>query len=232
MTRRSQSRGFTLLEVMLAAAIIATIAAALYASLGVAYRARAAAQRQIESMREAHLTMQIITRDFDSILPARAVPEDGVLTTLAGPFYGFATGVGIGASGAHLEYYMLGRDPRLAGTPLADGVHRVELLLRTDGGQPVLVRRVESNLLTDVQSDPYEEILASNVRSFVARYYDGYNWLDEWDSTLQGDVLPQAVELTVEFDLPSPRDPAQPYRAVRIIPLNAGQPAQTEALVE
>src|SRR5690606_27422871 len=154
-----------------------------------------AAQRQVDAMREAHLTMQIITRDFDSILPARAIPEDGVLTTLAGPFYGFSTGVRIGASGAHLEYYMLGRDPRLAGTPLADGVNRVELLLQADGVEPVLVRRIESNLLADVQSEPYEELLASNVRSFAARYYDGYNWLDEWDSTLQGDVLPRAVEL-------------------------------------
>lgn len=232
MNRRAQHRGFTLLEVVLAAALLATIAAALYASLGAAFRARAAARRQVDVMREAQLAMQVIVRDFDSILPAGTVSDDGTVSTLAGPFYGLSTGVGFGSAGSHLEFYTRSRDPRLAGTPLADGVRRVELLLRTDLAQPMLVRRVESNLLAEIQSDPYEEVLAGNVQSFVARYYDGYDWLDEWDSTLQGDVLPKAVELTVTFDMASPRDPSQPYRAVRVIPLAVGQPAQTEAIDE
>ncbi len=230
---KRQHRGFTLLELVLASAIIATIAVALYGSLGVAFRGRAAAQRQVDAMREAHLTMQIITRDFDHILPAAPVPEDGVLRTLAGPFYGVQMGSGIGASGAHLEYYILSRDPRLAGTPLAEGVRRVELLLRTDLGTPVLVRRVEANLLAQTPADPYEEVLASNIRLFTARYFDGINWLEEWDSTLQGDALPSAVELTVEFDLPAPRDPTQPYRVVRVIPLiGQSMQSQTETIVE
>lgn len=233
-SRMRQPRGFTLLELVLASAIIATIAAALYGSLGVAFRGRAAAQRQVDAMREAHLTMQVITRDFDSILPAAPIPEDGVLRTLAGPFYGLSTGVGFGSSGAHLEFYTLARDPRLVGTPLADGVRRVELLLRTDFAEPVLVRRVEANLLAETQTDPYEEVIANNIRSFTARYFDGYNWLDEWDSTLQGDILPRAVELTLEFDLAAPRDPTQPYRVVRIIPLSSAQLSQplTEAIDE
>lgn len=232
--RMRQPRGFTLLELVLASAILATIAAALYGSLGVAFRGRAAAQRQVDAMREAHLTMRIITRDLDNILPAAPIPEDGVLRTLAGPFYGLPMGTGIGTSGAHLEFYTLARDPRLAGTPLADGVRRVELLLRTDLASPVLVRRVESNLLAETATDPYEEVIADNIRSFAARYFDGNNWLDEWDSTLQGDLLPRAIELTVEFDLPAPRDPTQPYRVVRIIPLSSSQPAQsqTEVIVE
>jgi hypothetical protein len=37
------------------------------------------------------------------------------------------------------------------------------------------------------------------VRAFTVKYYDGSAWQDNWDSTVQNNVLPKAVEVTIEF---------------------------------
>jgi hypothetical protein len=49
--------------------------------------------------------------------------------------------------------------------------------------------------------------LCRGVFGFNLRYYDGSVWQDTWDSTTQGDVLPLAVEVTLQLDDPRQSDP-------------------------
>ena len=47
--------------------------------------------------------------------------------------------------------------------------------------------------------DPAEEVICRGVQSFDLRYFDGVDWQDKWDSAAQGNVLPRAVEVTLEL---------------------------------
>ena len=42
-------------------------------------------------------------------------------------------------------------------------------------------------------------MLCRGVRSFSLRYFDGMEWLDTWDSGMEDNVLPLAVEVTLEL---------------------------------
>lgn len=212
MTHECGHRGFTLLELVLAATIFATIAAALYASMNVAFRGRASAYRQVDTTRHAALVLHILQQDFQSILP----PGE----QLSGAFIGQPPGQTIAGSDAFLEFYSLGRNPSLEGTPLEESIRRIGLVFRTDLAEPALIRQVEPNLLARVLEDPIEEVLAVNIRSITARYFDGDYWYDNWDSTLQNNELPRAVELTIEFNQPAPTDPSRLYRVTQVIPIS------------
>ncbi len=215
-TNAARHRGFTLLELMLAAAMVAMLGLTLYASMSIGFRARSGAKAQLEAMREAALVMDLVQRDFQSIPPPVGV--------LAGPFVGYAMG-GSGAEADSVEFHALGRDAAIDGETDAfgEGMRRIELVLRTDGDTPRLVRRVERNLLRSIEIEPEEEWLSRRVRAFSVRYYDGLEWSAEWDSTLMGNALPLAVEVSMTFDLPSPLDRARPYRLTRVIPLSCGR---------
>jgi type II secretion system protein J len=216
--RRAPRRGFTLLELSLAAAIVAMIGLTLYASMAIGFRARGSAYNQVRAMREAAIVLDVVQQDLQSIPPPGG--------TLSGTFIGYAMGTS-GAEADSLEFHTIGRDADAPETPVGEGIRRIELLLRTDVDPPVLVRRVQRNLLAPTEEEPPEEILARGVRAFSVRYYDGYGWAEEWDSTLQDDALPQAVELTIELDQPRPNDPEKRYRVTQVIPLPCAPPLDT-----
>jgi hypothetical protein len=92
---------------------------------------------------------------------------------------------------------------------------------------PVLVRRVTRNLLPTTEPEVEEEILCRDVRSFTVKYFDGTTWQDSWDSEAMGDVLPAAVEMTLETLIPGGRPGREPrvYRMTRMIPLICAKPA-------
>jgi hypothetical protein len=108
--------------------------------------------------------------------------------------------------------------------PLAEGIRKVEYALRTDVTPPVLVRRVTRDLLSPVETQPEEEILARDVRSFSLRNYDGATWQEEWDSTTLGDVLPMAVMVTIELNDPQAQPGvASARRSERVVTISCGK---------
>ena len=93
------------------------------------------------------------------------------------------------------------------------GIRRIDLLVAqpmnggATGGQPALVRRITRNLLAPTDPTPDEEVICRGVTEFTIRYYDGFQWTTDWDSTQYGDVLPLAVEVTLA--VAGPADPTQ-----------------------
>ncbi|HEX8520739.1 MAG TPA: type II secretion system protein GspJ [Tepidisphaeraceae bacterium] len=208
--------GFSLLELTLAMTIAAMLALTMYAAMSFALRARKNTNASVDRMRSANVAMEVLTQDFQNILPPTGI--------LSGAF------IGTKASGPNgdadtIEYYCIGRDPELDDQPMGEGVRRVDLLVRTDANPPMLVRQVQRNLLPTVAGDPDEEVLCRNVRSFSLQYFDGLSWLDDWDSTAQGDVLPLAVAMTLELEPPDANamDP-RPVRVTRVIQLSCAKP--------
>ena len=56
-----------------------------------------------------------------------------------------------------------------------------------------------TDLLAPKQMEPEEQVLCRSVASLNFRYFDGSNWVDEWDSTADANSLPLAVEVDIEI---------------------------------
>ena len=180
---------FTLLEMLVALAMMSVLAASLYASLHIGFRARERAEAALEPVRAVGLAMELLRRDIASALPPTGV--------LAGAMLGEDRTADLSRDDTDsLVFHTAAGD---AGDRVCD-VRKVEFAVTEsdDGAGPyTLVRRVTTNLLAPETPDPDEEILCRSVRAFNLRYFDGADWLDSWDSSQQGNALPVALEVTV-----------------------------------
>jgi type II secretion system protein J len=212
--------GFTLLELTLAMAMTAMLALSLYAALHVALRAKRVAAANMDAPRSAAVAMNLLSQDFESVLPPTGVLA-GAFTAIHQP--------GPTGDADTIEFYSVGADRGTNTDPLSEGIRKIDLVLRTDVTPPVLVRQITRNLLATSQPPTDEEVLCRNVRSISLRYFDGTVWQTDWDSTSLGDVLPSAISLTVQIQ-PPPRpnqpDP-QPITVTRVIPLACSKPADS-----
>ena len=225
MTRR---RGFTLLELIIATAMVAMLTLALYTGFVTAFRAQTLASRQGDATRQAKIALDLVEQDLRSILP----PKDG---GLAGPFIGQA--VGIGGDAGIIDCYPLGADYGKTDVPTGNGFRHVKYALLADTAAPagktanMLVRGVVRAVANTAEADPESEIIARNVKDLTARYFDGSAWVDTWDSTQQSNGLPLAVELTVSIGDPTTADPLHAYRLTRVVRLSCGlTPEQAESV--
>jgi prepilin-type N-terminal cleavage/methylation domain-containing protein len=219
-SRLRQGRGFTLVELLLASTAMLVIAAATYASMRLAFKARDRALAAVGPARSAEIAMDAVRRNIESALPPRGLLEGSFLGT---------TGTETPETGA-VEFYQMGPRPRIGQTAESHdraqrgasesqrldattfgGVQRVDLLVakpqNDPNGQPALIRRITRNLLAPTDPTPDEEIICRNVTEFTLRYFDGFQWTTDWDSTQYGDVLPLAVEVTLAIT--GPADPTQ-----------------------
>jgi type II secretion system protein J len=218
MMLRHHRRAFSMMELLLALAMVAALMLSLYASVRVAVRARRSAGAAVAPVRAATIAMDMICRDLESVPPPKGI--------LAGPFLG-ARQTGATGEAGYLQFYCLGAegsDPQL---PVREGMRQVELMLLTNVTPQVLVRRVTWNLLANAQVVPEDEILCQGVRSFAVQYFDGMYWQTEWDSTSVGDVLPMAVRIQLEMEPAGGGADALPNRIVRIVPLACAEPIDT-----
>lgn len=200
--------------------MIATLSLALYTSLTIAFKAKKSAEAAVAPARTAAIIADLIGRDLENVQPLSR-SED-----YPQPFYGMPAGVSGGVSDT-LEFYAIGSEGELHGPggagdelPFAQGMRKVYLGVRSDGETPLLVRGIERNLFPTTDSPIEEEILCTGVRAFTIRYYDGYDWLEEWDSDSPDTPgLPQAVEINIEVQSPD----GTISRVTRIIPIASAE---------
>ena len=195
--RAGRTRGFTLFELLLSLALAATLAASLYASFNTTIRARRSALAAIEPMRNVSIAADLIGQDFDSATRASG--------TFSGMFIGMHQA---GASGDAdgVQFHTAGTDQPIADRPLTEGIRRVEYVVRNEVTPPVLVRLVTRNLLpSSTEAVTQEEIICRDVRSFSLRYYDGFSWMESWDSSQYDNIIPVAVSMTLDLNDPDNR---------------------------
>ncbi len=190
--RRLQRRGFTLLEVLLALAIMSVLAVSLFASLRVAFKSRDAATTSLQPVTEIESVMDLVRLEFESALPPR------------GSFPGSFIGADYkGFNGREDDTVSFSTTtPGVVGYRRPGDVKRIELRLLTDEstGSRVLCRRVTGNLLSPNIVQPDDEVLCRGVASFEVIYYDGFEWWNTWDSSKENDSLPPAVQVTLELE--------------------------------
>jgi len=196
---------FTLLEMLVATAMIAVLAGSLYASMRVAFAARRTGEAALAPITEAQAVFESIGRDLACAPPPRGI--------LAGPFVGTDDDdPATGAPADTVDFFT-----RPISTPgAAPGIVRVAYGLTADGETKAVTRRITVNLLAPEQQEPSEEVLCSNVTALNLRYFDGSDWYDRWDSTAAGDSLPLAVEVVLRVASEGNRQ--EEFREVFVLP--------------
>ncbi len=205
---------FTLLEMLVAIAIVGIIAVSLFATLGIAYHARASALAAIEPSRTASLAFDMIRDTLYSALPPRGI--------LAGAFIGTDGTDDRGNPGDDLVFY--GNPDALQHPEGANGeISRIELTWTVQQGfnDHVLVRRTSNNLLATDAENPDEEVICRGIWGFNIQYYDSnaQTWNDSWDSTASNNVLPSAVMVTLQLERPAPNNQTQILTYTRVFSL-------------
>ena len=180
------TRGFTLIEILLTFVITATVMLAIYGTFQRAVHARDGA---LDRTREARLRLradQMIRDDLNSIFLSGgrfASLTEGSEKNPKSRFPGylrFSTTTGVNRPEALadvqcVEYYVIDSED-----PEAD----------TETG--VLVRAVTRDLMEYPDAD--EQIILTRVREFTVTFYDGEEWQDVWSNG----TMPRAVKVRIQ----------------------------------
>lgn len=186
-------RAFTLLELVVALAMVAVLSVSLAASIRIAFRAQSSAEAAVTPSRSIDLALEFIRMDFENALPQG--------DNLAGAMTGVTTTDALGNPAEEVELYTTAPSPL---RPSGNGEIKLVRLLVTpleSTGEYALVRQVTRNLLSPYELTPDEQVVCRNVKYFDVRYFDGSDWQDDWD-TASMNSLPMAVEVTLEVELP------------------------------
>jgi type II secretion system protein J len=217
--RRADHRGFTMIELIVALAMVAIIAASLSSVLWTAYHATRNTEADVAPSVQASIALDYISQDLKNAIQPNITITTG--TALAGDFEGTQASAGNGQEGDDIVLYSTADSAQHID---ANGeIKRIEytIVQPTGSSDYVLVRRVTRNLLADVQPAPDEEIICRGVKSFTLQYYDGSNWNPTWDSTQEDNTIPAAVQLTLELQETPVNGKPISVRYTRIIYLSA-----------
>lgn len=209
---------FTLLEMLVAMTMMSLLAVSLYASLYIAFTARHSAVSAIEPTRTAELAIELLREDIQSALPPTGI--------LAGAFYGQDAEDSAGRDADTLLFHSTAQGPEE--TQGSRNITRIELTFVSPpaAAERVLVRRITTNLLAPETVEPAQEILCRGVLGFNLRYFNGSDWQDTWDSSLQDNALPLAVEVVLEVDRPTQEQTAESgYQLSRVFLVPCSTPA-------
>lgn len=225
MTRRPTARrGFTLLELVIAMAIAATIALVLYSTLSTAFKARTSVLNQTAMMREAAIALDLVEADIENATPPTAEPT-APAGRVFGPMYGEAD---------TLSLFTLGRDFQQTTTAtgnnsnaqrndvFANGVRQVSFSLAAEqgnAGKNALVRSVQRNVLSTAGEAAEDESLVGGLAALTFRYYDGSQWADRWYTDEESNYLPLAIEVSIDLKGSDGRGGERTYHMVRVVPI-------------
>lgn len=192
--------GFTLLELILAVTVTAIVSAALFSSMSGVFKTRRKTEDHLAGREAARAIMELVRSDLQCVPPAGG--------RVRGVFLGENTR---GMSNVDTDNMtFITANPALRTDQDTADLRQVELRLLTSSEDPdhyVLARLVTGNLLATVVPDPALQVLARRVVSLNLRYYDGAEWLDEWDSSELDNAIPQAVEIVLVTDPGQSREP-------------------------
>ncbi len=218
MNHKAGIKGFTLLELLAAMGMMVVLAGSLYGSLYIGFKSKKSAEAAVGPVRQSRIVLKLLQQDIEASLPPTGI--------LAGVFQGLSGVDSRGRDSDTLLFCTSRYSPHIPG--VVSDIVQVELLLTPsyDNQTNCLVRRTTVNLLPSATPEYHEEILCRNVASLNLNYYDGYDWLDSWDSTAMEDTLPQAVEITIDIRQPAPKN--QPeyenyYSATRVFLVHCSQ---------
>lgn len=181
---QGSERGFTLVEILLAVALVATMATLVFGSLSAttnvmdAVRANVATEQTLRSM------LQVMADELSVGFAQPQTPWMGVNAQLDGQ------------PADSIAFLSMGQ---YRGADQTRGTEVVRIVYTREGDK--LVRFVRNNLYGQTDESIEQLVLATKVKAFNVRYHDGTAplWLDEWDGRARQNRTPSALllELTM-----------------------------------
>ena len=187
--KQNRITGFTLLELLVAMALMELLALSLYGSMHIAIKAKRSCVAAVKPSRSLIPAFEFISKDLACVLKPGGI--------LAAEFEGTndltAQGFGNDTIAFYSCSYVAGEDE------IAGDIVKTEYSLQARDGWDgfVLVRSRTKNLLSPRTVAPDEEVICRGIKSLDIIYYDGYDWLGTWDSSTSENALPEAVEVSI-----------------------------------
>jgi general secretion pathway protein J len=196
-TRRVQ-RGFTLVELLVAIVILASISLLIYSAFAGMKRSREGVERLQDRYREGRLAMTRMTRELQSAYVSLHAP---ILASLMVQKTAFIATTGTPADRLDFDSFSNRRIDR--NSHVSDQCE-LSYFGSTDPDKPEvtdLVRRVSTKLDLDPKKGGRVEVLATDIDLFKLQYLDPLTntWLDTWDTTQN--VTGQPARLPVQVKI-------------------------------
>lgn len=195
--------GFTLMEVMFATMAFALILLVMQMTFSGALSLRNRMQKRVDQQAALTLAMSIMKRDLENMIVTGGLMAEGVFCGEMGSpdmpndqleFYSTTAVVSDQLPWGDVQKvgYLLGVDPMQTVT--------------TNLGQALMRMSRNALPLEANEEAPVETLMLDNVRSLQFEFFDGLEWLQTWDSTVNEPAVPLAVRAMVEVftDNPNP----------------------------
>jgi len=187
-SRPKESRGFTLIEIMVAIAIFMLVMAAIYSTWALVMRATQVGQRAAAQAQRQRIALRTLENSLMCIQSFQASQKYYSFIVVSGddPVLSFASRLpdGFPRNGKFGDFNLR----RLTYSLEAAGAGSKNLVLRQN---PILM-----DMDADEQSDPL--VLARNVKQFLVECWDTnqLDWVTEWDNT---NAIPPMLRVSLVF---------------------------------
>jgi general secretion pathway protein J len=179
---RSGDKGFTLLELLIAIALLAILATALYGTYFSLVKGREAADNGMEARRELRSTLDLLRREINSAIYIRGNQRHRFVVEDRDSF---------GRPASNLAFTAIAA-PQTGGVPVSDQLDvRYEIVARD---KKLLLTRQAKDLYYSAEAARYPQMEA--VEGFLVECRSGDKWVKSWDTALNR-ALPAAVRITV-----------------------------------
>lgn len=175
--------GFTLLEIIISVGLSAFLLSITYSTyFGINSSIDTATSEQ-EILETGRMMIELIKHDLS-----------GALSSEKHSFKGMANRVDEGDTTTFIEFSTMSsiteHQPRLNRVGYA--------LVERENSDRTMVRLASRNLKADLTKDGACFEVSRNITKFSAEFYDGTDWIKDWDST-KGGKAPQQVRLSIEI---------------------------------
>ncbi|ACM19252.1 type II secretion system minor pseudopilin GspJ [Geotalea daltonii FRC-32] len=184
-----RSKGFTLLELLVAMALLVIICGALYGTYFSLMNGREAAVSGMETRREIRTTLDMLRREISSTYfrkPSQPNVENKFRFVVEDRDF-------FGKPASTIRFTSIAA-PNFGTAPVSDLMEIAYEPVEKDN-RISLVRRAK-DFHFDFKPDPYPQM--EELEGFLVECFDGGKWVRSWDTTLNN-VLPRSVRITLRI---------------------------------
>jgi general secretion pathway protein J len=214
-------RGFTLLEIMLAVAVLALVGTMIYGGFSQTALNKARIEEDVEQSRIVHMALERMARELTMAFVSTHVNPSLDLRVVNTAFIGKDNGKDDRIDFTSFSHRRLYRNAR------ESDQNELSYFVTEHPDEPgmqVLARREQNRIDDDPRRGGKSQILVENVEEFNLEYFDPLltDWVQTWDTEdllAQPNRLPTQVRIRLTIEDPRRRGQTQTFGTRVMIPL-------------